>query len=92
MKSKHNITVLLDPIILDEAAAAAYLCRTVQWLKRTRHIDIARARKKSAPIGPTWVVLVKSIFYRPEDLRAWVAENIVVRGTVPYESPQNEGS
>lgn len=77
--------VALEPGLLDEQRAGEFLSRSPSLLRAMRQEDHARARRGEPPIGPAWVVIRKSVFYRPADLRAWIDEQAVPRGVVGFD-------
>ncbi len=77
--------VAIEPALLDEERAAAFLSRSVAWLRAHRQEDHGRAAQGEPLHGPAWIVIDKSIFYRPPDLRAWVDASAVVRGKVSFD-------
>lgn len=61
------MAILLSPLGLDTKAAAATLGISTTWLEQLR----------CAGRGPKWVKLGRAVRYRPEDLAAWLEENLV---------------
>lgn len=77
--------VAIEPGLLDEDRAAEFLSRSRALLRAMRQEDGARARRGEPPVGPTWIVVRKSVFYRPCDLRRWIDEQAVERGVVSFD-------
>lgn len=77
--------IAIEPALLDEARAAAFLSRSVAWLRARRQEDHGRAARGEPLHGPGWIVIDKSIFYRPNDLRAWIDASAVIRGKVSFD-------
>jgi hypothetical protein len=77
--------VAIEPGLLDEDRAAEFLSRSRALLRALRQEDVARAKRGEEPVGPAWVVIRKSVFYRPEDLRRWIDEQAVPRGVVSFD-------
>ncbi len=80
--------VAIEPALLDEDRAAEFLSRSRSLLRAMRQEDCARAKRGEPPVGPTWIVVRKSVFYRPEDLRRWIDEQAVERGVVSFDKRQ----
>lgn len=83
-------TVAVEPALLDEQAAGEFLSRSPAWMRQQRQADLAAAARDEEPAGPTWIVIGKSVFYRPEDLRSWVASRAVPRGKVAFDRRRRE--
>lgn len=78
--------VTIEPGMFDEHRTGEFLGgRSTAWLRAMRQEDIARMKRGEAPRGPAWIVINRSVFYRPDDLRRWIAENAVVRGVVSFD-------
>jgi hypothetical protein len=80
--------VALEPGLLDDRRAGEFLCLSVAWLRAQRLEDHARVSRGEAPNGPAWIVIGRSVFYRPEDLREWIAARAVLRGKVSFDKRQ----
>lgn len=78
--------VAIEPGLLDEDRAAEFLSRSTSWLRATRQADHSAIARGEAPSGPAWIVIGKSIFYRPGDLRQWIADRAIPRGKVPFQN------
>lgn len=61
-------------LLLTEAEAAERLSVSAWTLLKLRNVSSRRADSRR---GPAFVRLGKSIRYRPVDLDAWIAENVV---------------
>jgi hypothetical protein len=82
---ERDAVIALEPGLLDEQRAGEFLSRSVAWLRLMRQTDLGLTTRGDAPAGPAWIVINRSVFYRPEDLRRWIAENAVVRGKVDFD-------
>jgi hypothetical protein len=94
-KLRAGIIVGLEPGLLDERIAGEFLSRSVAWLRAMRQTDLTLLAHGGSPAGPAWVVINRSIFYRPYDLRRWISENAVVRAKVEFDkrrpAPSKQG-
>ena len=86
--AKPTPTVQVEPGLLDEDRAAEFLSRSPSWLRAARQADVARVKRGEQPTGPAWIVIDRSVFYRPEDLRRWIADRAVLRGVVNFDRRQ----
>ncbi len=77
--------VAIEPALLDEDRAADFISRSRALLRAMRQEDVARARRGESPVGPAWITIRKSVFYKPSDLRAWIDEQAVPRGVVSFD-------
>jgi hypothetical protein len=80
--------VAIEPGLLDEDRAADFLSRSRAWLRAMRQDDTARAKRGEDPAGPTWIVISRSVFYRPQDLRRWIDERAAPRAVVNFDKRQ----
>jgi hypothetical protein len=55
-----------------------------------RQEDLSRVARDEVPLGPAWVRIGKSFFYRPDDLRRWIADFAVIRGKVHFDKRKLE--
>ncbi len=78
--------ISLRPLLLRDRDAAVYLGRSPSWIRARRAADVKVQREGRAPVGPTWVVIEKSIFYRLSDLDAWVERVGRERGVVEFSN------
>ena len=76
--------VTLEPGLLDEKTAGEFLSRSVAWLRGMRQADLALIARGEPSAGPAWIVINRSVFYRPSDLRAWISEHAIVRAKVDF--------
>jgi hypothetical protein len=77
--------IVLEPGLLAEERAGEFLDRSTAWLRMMRQTDLALIARGEAPAGPAWVVINRSVFYRPDDLRDWISANAVVRAKVDFD-------
>lgn len=90
MTARDSGPVAVEPALLDEHGAGAFLSRSVAWVRQQRQGDLGATARGEDPAGPPWIVINKSVFYRPADLRAWVASRAVVRGRVAFDRRRRE--
>ena len=82
---KRDKVVALEPGLLDEELGGEFISRSVSWMRMMRQTDLALITAGEEPAGPAWVVINRSIFYRPDDLRSWISANAVVRAKVDFD-------
>src|SRR5439155_26112567 len=78
--------VCTRPLLYSDRDAAAALARSASWIRSKRAEDVRAIREGKPPSGPKWIVIGKSIFYRGEDLQAWISRNAVEHGVVPFSN------
>lgn len=88
MSARPSPIVTVEPGLLDEERAGAFLSRSVAWIRLMRQTDLDRLKRGDEPEGPPWIVIGRSVFYQPEALRAWIASRAVVRGKVSFDKRQ----
>ena len=76
--------VKLRPALLRDRDAAEYLARSPSWIRQKRAEDVRAKKEARDPTGPKWITIGASVFYRLEDLDAWIAANAHERGVVPF--------
>jgi hypothetical protein len=75
---------MVRPALLKDRDAAAYLGRSVSWIRAVRLAD-GKAMRDGGPLnGPKWITIGSSIFYKLVDLDAWIAANAIEGGIVQF--------
>jgi len=74
----------LRPALLRDRDAAGYLARSPSWIRQKRAEDVKAKREGHEPAGPTWITIGASVFYRLQDLDAWIAAHAQERGVVSF--------
>jgi hypothetical protein len=73
------------PALLKDRDAAAYLGRSIPWIRGMRLADTRAVAAGGPTRGPKWIVIHKSIFYRLPDLDAWIGANAIECGQVAFK-------
>ncbi len=79
----------VERALLTESRAGAFLDRSRSWLRMKRQEDLARIKRGLPPVGPPWITISKSVFYRPGDLIGWIEEQAVSRGRVNFDKSES---
>ena len=72
--------VEVEPLIVPEKKAGDVIGRGHLTMRNWRMASASRVAQGLPPLGPPWVELNGSIYYRLEDLRRWVDERAVYCG------------
>ena len=82
----------LDPLLLTERAAAAFIGRSSTWLRNARHQSASLVAAGKPPLGPEWLVIGATIMYRVPDLLSYVERVAVPNGTVRWRGHMGRGA
>ena len=77
------------PALMRDSDAAAYLARSASWIRAARAGDVRARLEGRAAIGPRWLTIGKSVFYKVEDLDKWIAANATERGVIAFSNRGN---
>jgi hypothetical protein len=72
------------PLITGTGGAALMLGRSETALRVQRNADRALIEQGRKPLGPRWITIGKSVFYKLSDLEDWLERNSVPCGNVPF--------
>jgi hypothetical protein len=76
----------------DKGAAEFLNSRSEGWVRQQRLMDAARIAQGKPPEFAPWLVIGNSIYWRPEDLRAWVARTAIVRGQLRWRGDSEKAA
>ncbi len=83
--AKHTGRVVpVEPLVLGQTDAAAFLGKSVSWLMEKRNLDLALIRAGEPTRGPRWYEWNGTPVYRASDLAKWFDAHAVERGQVHF--------
>ncbi len=74
----------IQQLLLNTSSAARALNRSLSWMRERRTLDRQRLDRGLEALGPRWVVINESIYYRVADLERWIEERGVAFGALPF--------